>query len=355
MDTKRIINKGEHMENLLEVNHLQISYHTYAGEVQSVRGVSFAVESGQAVALVGESGCGKSVTAKAIMGLIQTPPGEIKKESQILYQGENILSYNEKQWSEYRGCQSAMIFQDALTSLNPTMSIGKQIAENLILHKNMPKAKALEEAIRMLELVGIPNARERVRQYPHQFSGGMRQRVMIAIALASSPKLLIADEPTTALDVTIQAQILELIKSLQKELGTAVILITHDLGIVADIADRIIVMYCGKIVEQGQSREIFYKPKHPYTWGLLNAVPRLDLNKKQQLVSIEGTPPDLIAPPKGCPFCTRCDYCMNICIEQIPPTYEFEKGHIAGCWLHHPQAPKDNYPFEIGGALSCQN
>lgn len=335
------------MKKILEVQDLRVSYHTYAGEVQSVRGVSFDVEEGEAVAIVGESGCGKSVTAKSIMGLIKTPPGEIKKDSKILYKGKNILEMTPKEMSEYRGDEVSIIFQDALASLNPTMTVGKQIVENLMMHRNMNKQAAFTEAINLLKMVGIPNAEERVKQYPHEYSGGMRQRAMIAIAFACQPNLLIADEPTTALDVTIQAQIMDLIKDLQKKLNTAVILITHDLGVVANIAKRIVVMYSGTIVERGNREDIFYRPKHPYTCALLKAVPRLDLSNKQQLASIEGTPPDLISPPKGCPFSTRCEYCMEICCEQAPEVTDFGNGHTAACWLHHPMALKDNLPFEV--------
>lgn len=337
------------MGKLLEVNNLRVSYHTYAGEVQSVRGVTFDVEEGEALAIVGESGCGKSVTAKSIMGLIKKPAGEIKPGSEILYRGKNVLNFSKKEWSEYRGGESAIIFQDALAALNPTMTVGKQIAENLIMHKNMSKSEALKEAVNMLRLVGIPNPEARVKQYPHEFSGGMRQRVMIAIAFACDPKLLIADEPTTALDVTIQAQIMDLIKKLQKELNTSVILITHDLGVVANVAKRIVVMYSGNIVEKGSCDDIFYNPKHPYTLALLNAVPRLDLKNKQELASIEGTPPDLLAPPKGCPFSTRCKYCMEICCEKAPEYTDFGDGHVAACWLHHPYAVKEPNPFGYGG------
>lgn len=333
------------MNQLLEVKNLRVSYHTYAGEVQSVRGVSFDVEEGEAIAIVGESGCGKSVTAKSIMGLIKTPSGEIKEGSEILYHGKDILKYSKKEMSAYRGGEAAIIFQDALASLNPTMTVGKQIMENLIMHQNISKEDAKVQAVKMLELVGIPNAAHRAKQYPHEFSGGMRQRAMIAIAFACKPKLLIADEPTTALDVTIQAQIIDLIKELQKELNTSVILITHDLGVVANIAKRIVVMYSGTIVERGNSEDIFYHPKHPYTCALLNAVPRLDLKNKQELASIEGTPPDLIAPPKGCPFSTRCSYCMEICCEEMPEITDFGNGHLAGCWLHHAMAPKEDTPF----------
>lgn len=339
------------MEKLLEVKNLRVSYHTYAGEVQSVRGVTFDVNKGEVVAIVGESGCGKSVTAKTIMGLIQTPPGEIKQGSQIIYKGKSILDFNKEQWRSYRGGECAMIFQDALTSLNPTMKVGKQIGENLMVHRGINKRQIKEEAIKMLNLVGIPSPEKRVNQYPHEFSGGMRQRVMIAIALACNPNLLIADEPTTALDVTIQAQILELIKELQKKLNASVIMITHDLGVVADMADRIIVMYSGKIVESGFCEDIFYTPKHPYTWALLNAVPRIDSEDKEYLVSIEGTPPDLLSPPKGCPFSTRCRYCMKICLEREPEISQFGDTHSASCWIYYPDALKIKTPFMVGGEI----
>ena len=253
--------------NILEVKNLRVSYHTYAGEVKAVRGVSFDLKKGEALAIVGESGCGKSVTAKSIMGLIKGPQGEIKKDSEILYNGVNILDYSKKQWQEYKGGECAIIFQDALASLNPTMRVGKQIMENLMAHKHMDRQTAAKEAVEMLRRVGIPEPEKRVKQYPHQFSGGMRQRVMIAIAFACDPKLLICDEPTTALDVTIQSQILDIIKELQKTHDTSVIMITHDLGVVANIAQEIAVMYSGVIVEKGNSRDIFYHPKHPYTWA----------------------------------------------------------------------------------------
>ena len=324
---------------ILDVENLRVSYHTYAGEVQSVRGVSFDVDRGQVLAIVGESGCGKSVTSRAVMSLIQGPQGEIKKGSKILYNGENILDYDKKKIREFRGGECAMIFQDALTSLNPTMKVGKQIMENLIIHRNMDKKTARAEAIKILEELGIPNAEKRVDQYPHEFSGGMRQRAMIAIAVACEPKILIADEPTTALDVTIQAQILELINELKERLNTAVILITHDFGVVAGMADKIAVMYAGQIIEKGEKRDIFYNPKHPYTWALLNSVPKLEWKEKQVLDTIKGTPPDLIAPPKGCAFAARCKYCMNICLEEEPKSYSFEGGHAAKCWLYSEELP----------------
>ncbi len=327
-------------DHILEVNNLRVSYHTYAGEVKAVRGVSFSLDTGKALAIVGESGCGKSVTAKSIMGLIKKPSGEIKGGSEILYNGENILDYDKKKMQAYRGGECAIIFQDALAALNPTMRVGKQIAENLHAHRHMDKKAAELEAIEMLRSVGIPEPEKRVRQYPHQFSGGMRQRVMIAIAIACDPKILICDEPTTALDVTIQSQILDIIKELQREHDTSVIMITHDLGVVANIAQDIAVMYSGIIVEHGTSEDIFYRPKHPYTWALIDSVPRLDLKNKQELASIPGIPPDLLNPPEGCPFCTRCKYCMPICKEQMPEYTDFGEGHRAACWLHHPMAPK---------------
>ncbi|MEG0805714.1 MAG: ABC transporter ATP-binding protein [Lachnospiraceae bacterium] len=330
--------------HILEVKNLRVSYHTYAGEVQSVRGVSFDLNTGEALAIVGESGCGKSVTAKSIMGLIKGPQGEIKEGSEILYNGNSILQYNKKQWQDYKGGECAIIFQDALASLNPTMRVGKQIVENLMVHKHLTKLEAGKEAIEMLKLVGIPEPEKRVKQYPHEFSGGMRQRVMIAIAFACAPKLLICDEPTTALDVTIQGQILDIIKNLQKMSNTSVILITHDLGVVANIAQEIAVMYSGMIVERGKCKDIFYSPKHPYTWALINSVPRLDLKNKQELASIPGTPPDLLNPPIGCPFSTRCKYCMEICKEELPEITEFGNGHSAACWLQHPMAPKVEMP-----------
>ena len=321
------------MEKIIDIKNLRVSFHTYAGEVQAVRDVSFYAKKGETLAIVGESGCGKSVTSKAVMGLIAQPPGEIGKESQILYHGKNILKQSEKEWKEYRGARCSMIFQDALSSLNPTMNIGKQVMENITNHSNVSKADAKKQAIHMLEMVGIPDPELCIKKYPHELSGGMRQRVMIAIALSANPEILIADEPTTALDVTIQAQILDLMKKIQKETGTTIIMITHDLGVVANIADHIVVMYSGKVVEMGTSDEIFYQYKHPYTWALLNAAPNLELGHKQKLVSIEGTPPDLI-----CPFAERCKHCMKICVEAMPPEYEFEPGHKAACWLYHPDS-----------------
>lgn len=338
------------MDKLLEVKNLKVSYHTYAGEVQSVRGVNFFLNKGETLAIVGESGCGKSVTAKSLMRLIQTPPGEIKKGSEILFNGKNIVEMDENSLRMLRGSDISMIFQDPMTSLNPTMTVGNQIAETLIIHRGLSKTESFEEAIKMLKLVNIPNAEKRAKQYPHEFSGGMRQRAMIAIALACTPQILIADEPTTALDVTIQAQIMDLIKDLQTKLGTAVILITHDLGVVADVADRIQVMYSGLIVEKGTVEELFYNPQHPYTWALLKSVPRLTTEHKDTLYSIKGTPPDLLNPPVGCPFAARCEYAMAICKEAMPEYTELSASHGVHCWLQHPYAPKVERPEGIGGA-----
>ena len=330
---------------ILDVRNLRVSYHTYAGEVQSVRDISFQVNEGETVAIVGESGCGKSVTAKTIMGLVAEPPGEIKSESQVLYLGENILEQSEEEWEKYRGAKCSMIFQDALTSLNPTMNIGRQIEENITNHYKVTKKEARAKAVEMLELVKIPDPAMCLKKYPHELSGGMRQRIMIAIALSGNPKILIADEPTTALDVTIQAQIIGLLKDIQAKLGTTIILITHDLGVVASIADKIIVMYSGKIVEKGECSEIFSSHRHPYTWALLNAAPSLEIKNNRKLISIEGTPPDLINPPKGCPFASRCKYCMNICVEAAPPEYDYGAGHKVSCWLYHPESGYQDIDF----------
>ena len=329
------------MKHLLEVRDLKVSYHSYAGEVQSVRGVNFYVDAGESVAIVGESGCGKSVTARSIMGLIQTPPGEIKAGSEILFEGRNLLEMSKKEWESYRGSGCSIVFQDALAALNPTLTIGRQIAEKIMIHGGGGKQAAYEEAGRLLGLVGIPNPERRLRQYPHEFSGGMRQRAMIAIALACIPKLLNADEHTTDLDVTIQADILDLLKKLQKETGMALILITHDLGIVASVSKRIVVMYAGTIVETGSSRDIFYRPKHPYTSALLRAVPRLDIDEEQELESIEGSTPNMLAPPAGCAFAPRCRHCMNICRRLTPPLFEFEENHTASCWLYYSPDAKE--------------
>lgn len=323
---------------ILELKDVKTSFYTHLGEVQAVRGVSFTLDKGEALGIVGESGSGKSVTSMSIMKLVQYP-GKVK-EGQILFKGEDLVPKNKKEMMSIRGNEIAMIFQDPMTSLNPVYTIGDQIMEATIKHQGLSKSEAREKAIEMLKLVGIPSPEKRVDNYPHEFSGGMRQRAMIAIALSCQPDLLIADEPTTALDVTIQAQILELMKDIKEKLDTAIILITHDLGVVADVCSRIIVMYGGLIMEEGTAEEIFYTPKHPYTMGLLKSIPRLDLAEKQRLVPIPGTPPDLLKPPVGCPFASRCPYAMNICIETMPEYTVSETGHRAACWLQHPEAPK---------------
>lgn len=331
---------------ILEVKDLRVSFKTYAGENQAVRGVSFHLNEGETLAIVGESGCGKTVTSKSILRILPSPPAIIHEKSEIYLGDRELTSLSDKEMIGIRGSEISMIFQDPMTSLNPTMRIGEQIAESIIIHQGKSKREAIKDVISLLEMVGIPNPEERVKQYPHEFSGGMRQRAMIAIALACNPKILIADEPTTALDVTIQAQIMGLIKSLQKKLNTAVILVTHDLGVVAEVADRIQVMYAGEIVETGNSRDIFYKPKHPYTWALLKSVPKLNTENKTELYSLNGTPPDLLNPPKGCAFAARCEYCMNICREKSPEFTDITSEHKAACWLLHSKAPKIDYTVE---------
>jgi oligopeptide transport system ATP-binding protein len=318
--------------DLLEVSNLSVKFRTHAGEIHAVRDISFNIQKGETVAIVGESGCGKSVTAQAIMGLIPQPPGFIHS-GKIEFLGENLLSKTYRKMERIRGKEIGMIFQDPMTSLNPTMRIGKQIMEGLVKHQGLSQKEAYGRAIEILKWVGISEPDQRISQYPHEFSGGMRQRVVIAIALACNPKLLIADEPTTALDVTIQAQILELMQHIQKAMGTSIILITHDLGIVAGMCDRVIVMYAGEIVEAGTVDQIYSNPRHPYTRGLLRSVPRLDMNANQDLVPIEGTPPNLLYPPKACSFCPRCTHAMKICQIKRPALEMVENNHSAACWL----------------------
>lgn len=325
------------MEKLLEVKDLRVSFQTFFGEVEAVRGVSFYVNKGETVALVGESGCGKSVTASSIMQLLPMPPA-FYKGGEILFNGEDIVKKTEKEMQSIRGSQISMIFQDPMTSLNPTMRVGKQIVEGLVKHQKLSSKIAEEKAIEMLDLVSVPQPEKRVKQYPHEFSGGMRQRVMIALAMVSNPQLLIADEPTTALDVTVQAQILDLMKSIQDKFGTSIILITHDLGVVADMSDRVIVMYAGQLLEEGLADEVFKEPRHPYTRKLLGSVPRLDMDRMEALHSIHGTPPDLYIPPKGCPFFDRCDEAMVICKEYMPDREFHTESHYSCCWLNHPMA-----------------
>ncbi|MBH0332200.1 peptide ABC transporter ATP-binding protein [Brevibacillus brevis] len=326
-------------QHLLTIDNLRVNFKTYGGEVQAVRGVSFYVDKGETVAIVGESGCGKSVTAQAIMGLIPNPPGKIV-EGTVVFEGAEISHLPKKELLGIRGTQIGMVFQDPMTALNPTMKVGTQIVEGFVRSHQVSREEARKRAIEMLSLVGIPDPEKRIDQYPHQFSGGMRQRVVIAIALACQPKLVIADEPTTALDVTIQAQILDLLKRLQEEQELSVVIITHDLGVVAEIAHRMVVMYAGMVVETGTVEDVFANPRHPYTWGLMRSLPRLDEGEKQRLIPIEGSPPDLFHPPVGCPFAARCDFAMEICEQQMPVTSEFGRGHQAACWLHDPRAPR---------------
>jgi len=319
------------MSKLLEVENLKINIQTQHGAVQAVRGVSFSLERGETLAIVGESGSGKSITAKGIMGLLPNN-GKIV-DGFVKLEGQNLADLSERQMQQIRGCDISMIFQDPMTSLNPTMTVGKQIMEVLHEHRReLPADKLKQKAIEQIGLVGISNPETRFSQYPHQLSGGMRQRVIIAIALACSPKILIADEPTTALDVTIQAQILNLMKDLQGKIDTSIIIITHNLGVVANIANRVAVMYGGKLVETGSVRELFYHTSHPYTQGLLSSIPKLH-EHEQQLSSIPGTPPDLMNPPKGCPFAARCESTMKVCQEYMPDYTQISDTHCAACWL----------------------
>lgn len=320
------------MEPLLSVRNLSTRFFTHEGVVKAVEDVSFDLEPGETLGIVGESGCGKSVTALSIMRLIQSPPGKIVG-GRILFDGDDLLEYDDEEIRKVRGNKITMIFQDPMTSLNPFLRIGRQLTEGLELHLKMSKHAAEERAVKLLDMVGIPSPRSRLDEYPHQFSGGMRQRVMIAMALSCQPRLLIADEPTTALDVTIQAQILDLIKNLKKETGTAVMLITHDLGVVAGMCQRIIVMYAGRIVESGNANDVFHNPCHPYTIGLLKSVPRLDEKRKEILVPIPGLPPDLIGDFAGCHFAERCDYAQEACWKRIPVLEMAGPGHEVACLI----------------------
>lgn len=331
------------MEKILDVQDLTVSFDTYAGEVQAVRGVSFHLHSGETLAIVGESGSGKSVTVQSIMKLLPTPPARIKRGS-IMYNGKDLTKLKDKQMEKIRGKEISMIFQDPMTSLNPTMKVGQQIIEGIVKHEKVNRFEASKRALEMLSMVGIPNPVANMNRYPHQFSGGMRQRVMIAIALACNSKVLFADEPTTALDVTMQAQILSLMNDLKENLGTSIVLITHDMGVVAQMADRIAVMYGGKIVETGSSEQIFYDPKHPYTWGLLQSMPSHKGKRGGRLSVIPGSPPDMLTPPKGCAFAARCQYCMSICKEEDPQLTLTSKEHQAACWLLDERAPKIERP-----------
>ena len=326
------------MADLLNVEHLSVSFFTPAGEVQSVRDVSFSLKAGEVLAIVGESGCGKSVLCKSILRLL--PQTAKIKSGKIIVDGTDITAYREREMTALRGSLFSMVFQDPMTALDPTMTIGAQIAEAVLAHKPKSEKSAVRSrVIELLELVGIDRAQERMALYPHNFSGGMRQRVVLAIALAGKPHILFADEPTTALDVTIQAQILDLLRDVQRKLGTATVFVTHDLGVVARVADRVAVMYAGKVVETGTTAQIFYEHKHPYTEALLRSLPSAEAGKREPLMSIPGTPPDLLCPPKGCGFAARCRHCMQICREEQPPEFELGDGHKASCWLLHPDCP----------------
>ena len=326
------------MADVLTIKNLHVSFDTYAGEVHAVRGVDLNVAEGEVLAVVGESGCGKSVTAKTIMKLNPMPPARIK-EGVINLCGEDIVAADEKKMQDIRGRLVSMIFQDPMTCMNPTMKVGRQLTEAICQHRKLSREEAKKEAVRLLEMVQIPNAAERAEQYPHEFSGGMRQRAMIAMAMSCEPKLLIADEPTTALDVTIQAQIMKLMAEVREKTGTAIILITHDLGVVANLADRVAVMYAGKVVETGTVEDIFYRPKHPYTQALLKSLPTVDTDRSEKLVSIAGTPPDLFSPPVGCEFASRCEHCMKVCKKHVPAMTSFDDLHKAACWRLHPDFP----------------
>ncbi|AKL84051.1 ABC transporter ATP-binding protein [Bacillus atrophaeus] len=324
------------MQKVLSVHDLHVSFATYGGSVQAVRGVSFDLFEGETFAIVGESGCGKSVTSQSIMGLLPKYSAKITS-GHIQFKHKDLCKIPEREMRSIRGADISMIFQDPMTALNPTLTVGDQLTEALFQHQTMSKKAAKEAVLSMLSLVGIPDPKERLKQYPHQFSGGMRQRIVIAMALICEPDILIADEPTTALDVTIQAQILELFKEIQRKTKVSIILITHDLGVVAQVADRVAVMYAGKIAEIGTREDIFYQPQHPYTKGLLNSVPRLDL-EDAELIPIDGTPPDLFAPPAGCPFAARCPHRMTVCDRVYPDQTVRSTSHSVHCWLQDKRA-----------------
>ena len=319
------------MAPLLEVRDLKTYFFTDDGVVKAVDGISYEIEAGETLGLVGESGCGKSVSALSLLRLIPSPPGRIVS-GEVLFEGEDLLKIDDNAIRRVRGNRIAMIFQEPMTSLNPVLTISRQLTEALELHLKLDGTAAKQRAIQLLDMVGISEAAARIDDYPHQFSGGMRQRVMIAMALSCNPKLLLADEPTTALDVTIQAQVLEILARLSREFGTAVIIITHNLGVVARYADRVNVMYAGKIIETATAKTLYANPKHPYTLGLLKSVPRLDQARKSKLVPIDGVPPDLINMPPGCPFYPRCTYRVDKCAEEMPPLFDIEEGHRAACW-----------------------
>lgn len=325
-------NIKENKKEVLKIEDLSISFYTSVGEVKAVDSINYTLHENEIMGIVGESGSGKSVESYGIMGLLQEP-GKVKS-GKILFKGENVLDYDKNKMSEFRGAKCSMIFQNPMTCLNPVYTIGNQLMEALLVHKKCSKDEAYQKAVDMLDSVGISNPKRRMKQYPHELSGGMRQRVMIGMGLICEPDILIADEPTTALDVTIQAQILELIKEFQNKSKMSVIFITHNLAVVAQICDTVSVMYAGRIVEQGSVEEIFYNPKHPYTKGLLKSMPRIDSKEQVRLESIKGTPVDMLNPPEGCGFSTRCEHCMNICLKKEPPMLEMGNGHRSKCFLH---------------------
>jgi oligopeptide transport system ATP-binding protein len=323
--------------NLLEVKDLRTQFHTVDGIVRAVNGVSFSVNAGETLGIVGESGCGKTVTALSIVGLVPEPPGEIVS-GQVLFQGRDLLSVGSQEMCEIRGAKIGVVFQDPMTSLNPVLTVGEQIAESVELHMGLEPRDVRKRTIELLQIVGIPEAEDRVDDHPHQFSGGMRQRVMIAMALSCDPYLLVADEPTTALDVTIQAQILDLVKRLKRERGLSILWITHDLGIIAGLADRVMVMYAGYVVESAQVKDLYRDPRHPYTLGLLASIPRLDDDFRKPLTPISGAPPDQVNLPQGCPFHPRCYYAMYRCSQTMPEPRKVQNGHVVTCWVDVPRA-----------------
>jgi len=337
------------METLMRIKDLHTRFHTQDGTVNAVNGISYAMQAGEVLGVVGESGCGKSVHALSIMGLIPKPPGDIPK-GEVIFRGRDLLKLPPSKQRLVRGAEIAMVFQDPMTSLNPVLTIGRQITEALRLHLGMDNKQARERAAELLAMVGIPLAQDRLDDYPHQFSGGMRQRVMIAMALSCNAQVLVADEPTTALDVTIQAQILELIDKLSTRMGTAVILITHDLGVVAGMCNQVCVMYAGKIVEKAATEDLYERPSHPYTEGLIKSVPRMDTTKKgNRLFSIEGQPPNVIDLPPCCPFHPRCHKAMEVCRHAYPPVKDLGKGHEVACWLYADEAEKTQALKEANG------
>lgn len=329
---------------LLEIDNLKTSFFTGNGEVQAVRGVSFSVHKGEILGIVGESGSGKSVTSMSILKLL-ADTAKIK-EGRIIFEDENLVKVSKKKMQKIRGEEIAMIFQDPMSSLNPLITVGKQVAEMITVHHPEKKKDEIKkEVLELFKMVRIPEPEKRYDAYPHEFSGGMRQRVMIAMAFANRPKLLIADEPTTALDVTIQDQILKQMRRMQQEFGTSIMFITHDLGVVAELCDRVVVMYGGLVMETASIEEIFEEPKHPYTLGLLASIPKMNQDKEERLVPIPGSPPDMTNPPKGCPFAPRCAYARNICADELPEFTEISKGHKSRCWMLDLKAPKENNPF----------